>query len=144
MSTLVRLWTSPARLLWWDWGKILGATALAGLVVALAMGYVPSPAVMAAVLHLAADFTFQSAETSARKGERGWHLVVHSLVAGGLPLALSGLLAGHLAAVLPWTAAGAAIHFAVDWTRKFGLRSLPLAVGLDQACHLAVILALTL
>jgi hypothetical protein len=144
MSTLERLWTSPTRLQWWEWGKILGAAGLLGLGASVVASYVPPPVLVAVLVHVAVDFTFQSAETVARKGERGRHLLVHGAIAGGLPLALAKLAAGDLPAVLISSVIAAACHVAVDGTRKFGLRSLPLAVGLDQACHLAVILALAL
>lgn len=152
MLTIVRLFTDPAGLAWWEWGRLLGVAALAALGIALAIGLAPPPAVVAVLLHIAADFTFQSAETAERKGERGRHLIVHALAAGGLPLALAALRlgsrrvvsAGDLDVVPFWALAGAATHYAVDWTRKFGLRHEALATALDQLCHLAVILLITL
>jgi hypothetical protein len=45
-------------------------------------------------------------------------------------------------AIVIWTAAGILSHYAVDWTRKFGVRRLALAVVLDQTCHIATLLAL--
>jgi hypothetical protein len=108
------------------------------------VGYVPHPAAAAVLVHVAADFTCQSTETAANKGERGRHLLVHACVAGGLPLAIAGLVAGNPVAVLTWMAVGIVGHYAVDWTRKFGLRSVVLGAILDQASHLSVILTLTL
>jgi hypothetical protein len=100
--------------------------------------------VVALVLHIAADFTLQSAETARGKGERGRHLLVHALAAGGFPLAVAGLVTGQPATVIAWATAGAASHYAVDWTRKFGLRQLWPGVILDQAGHLLIILVLAL
>ena len=74
----------------------------------------------------------------------GRHLLVHALAAGGLPLAVAGLGTGNPVAVVTWTAVGAASHYAVDWTHKFGLQQVALAVVLDQACHLLTILVLVL
>ena len=39
-----------------------------------------------------------------------------------------------------WAVAGAAGHYAVDWTHKFNMRSVSLGVVLDQAGHLVMIL----
>lgn len=144
MSTFTRLFIAPSRLEWWEWGYVAGAAGLVGLGVSAFAGYIPPPLVVALVLHVAADFFLQSGETARLKGERGRHLAVHALVAGGLPLALAGLAAGSPTAVLAWAACGAAGHYLVDWTRKFGLRRLALGVCLDQACHLALLLMLTL
>lgn len=133
---------SLSLLQWWQWGEVIGAAGLIVLAVLLVAGHVPHPAAVAILVHIAADFTFQSAETVSRKTERGHHLLVHALAAGGLPLAIAGLISGNPLAVLSWMAAGAASHYAVDWTRKFGLRRLVLAVALDQGCHALTILAL--
>ena len=144
MSTLVRFVSTPSRLHWWEWGRILGlagVTSLAGMVLA---GHVPPAAVIAVVLHVTGDFTVQSDETAARKGERGRHLLAHALVAGGLPLAVAGLAIGHLSIVLSWAVAGAASHYLIDWTRKFGIRSTLASVVLDQAAHVATILTVVL
>jgi hypothetical protein len=72
------------------------------------------------------------------------HLLVHALAAGGLPLAVAGLLTQNPLAVVTWMVAGAISHYAVDWTRKFGLRQVALAITLDQICHLLTILVLVL
>jgi hypothetical protein len=135
---------SPCILQWWEWGKIIGAAGLIALTIFLLVDYVPHPAVVAVLLHVATDFTFQSPETALRKGERGRHLLVHALVAGGLPLAVAGLVAGSPVAVVTWTAIGVASHYAVDWTRRFGLRQVALPALLDQICHLLTILILVL
>ena len=112
--------------------------------VLLIVGRVPHPLAIAALLHIAADFTFQSAETAAQKGKRDRHLLVHALAAGGLPLAVAGWTSGDPIAVVLWAALGTASHYAVDWTRKFGLRRLAVAVTLDQACHLTLAVTLVL
>jgi hypothetical protein len=135
---------SPSLLRWWEWGKIIGAAGLTVLAILIAAGCVPHPAVVAMLLHVAADFTFQSPETALRKRERGRHLLVHALVAGGLPLAVAGLVAGNPRAVVIWTVVGVTSHYAVDWTRRFGLGQTALPIVLDQACHLLTILILVL
>jgi hypothetical protein len=143
IQTLTRL-RSPSLLQWWEWAQVMGAAGLVALAILLMTDYVPHLAAVAVLLHVAADFTFQSSETALRKGERGRHLLVHALAAGGLPLAFAGLVTGNAVAVVTWTAVGVASHYAVDWTRKFGLRQMALAVVLDQACHLLTILVLVL
>jgi hypothetical protein len=132
----------PARVPWWCWIEIAGGAGLLALAVLLLLGRVPHPVAMAALLHLAADFTFQSPQTARLKARRDRHLLVHALVAGGLPLAVVALVARDPVAVLVWTALGAAAHYAVDWTRKFGLRRLVWGVLLDQGCHLVTLLLL--
>jgi hypothetical protein len=127
---------------WWQWGKVMGAAGLVLLAILLIAGHVPHPAVVAVLLHFATDFTFQSQETAMRKGERGRHLLIHALVAGGLPLAVAGLLIGSPRATITWAVIGAASHYVVDRSHKFGLRHAVLAIVLDQACHLLVILIL--
>jgi hypothetical protein len=134
----------PSLLRWWEWGKLIGAVGLVALVVSLAAGYTPHAAVVAVILHFAVDFTFQSPEMALRKVERGRHLLLHALVAGGLPLVVAGLLTGNPATALVWMVTGVVSHYAVDWTRRFGVRHVGLAVVLDQACHLLTILVLVL
>jgi hypothetical protein len=143
IQTLIRLW-SPSLLQWWEWGKIIGAAGLVTLAIIIITGYNPHPVLVALTLHLAADFTFQSPQTALRKRESRRLLLIHALAAGGLPLAATGLIAGKFLAVLIWTAAGVSCHYAVDWTRKFGLRKTVLAVGVDQTCHVLTILILVL
>jgi hypothetical protein len=134
----------PARVPWWRWVELSGATGIIVLFVLFCIGYVPHPVAIAALLHLAADFTFQSPETASQKAESSRHLLVHALVAGGLPLALAAAVTGDPIAVLVWTLLGAVSHYAVDWTRKFGLRRLVWAVLLDQACHVVTIVIVAL
>ncbi|MCX7682964.1 MAG: DUF3307 domain-containing protein [Anaerolineae bacterium] len=142
MSILARL-RYPLTLRWWEWGKILGFLGLVWLGGSLLLGHIPSPVVIALVLHFAIDFTLQSPKMALRKIERGPYLVMHALIAGGLPLIIAGLLAGKPLLALIWMVVGAATHWAVDWTRRFGIRSPLLAAFADQICHLAVILLLT-
>jgi hypothetical protein len=135
---------SRARLRWWEWGKVVGGLGMLGLAVLLAAGYEASPAIAAIVLHFAIDFTLQSEETALQKVDRGRHLLVHSLVAGGIPLAVAGLMTGSPLTALLWTTVGVASHYAVDWTRRFGFRQVVLAAISDQAGHLLTILFLAL
>jgi uncharacterized protein DUF3307 len=134
----------PSRVPWWRWVEIGGACGLIALMVLFAIGRSPHPLAIAALLHIAADFTFQSSETALLKAKRDHHLLVHALAAGGLPLAVAGLVAGSPISVIVWAALGAASHYAVDWTRKFGARRLALGIVLDQSCHVATILILAL
>jgi hypothetical protein len=143
IQTLVRL-RCPSLLQWWEWGSVVGAVGLVALTILLLSRHTPHPAVAAVLLHVAADFTFQSRETVLRKGERGRHLLIHALAAGGLPLAVAGLVIGKPLAVINWASIGVASHYTVDWTRKFGMEQGILAIVLDQAAHLLTILLLVL
>ena len=143
IRTLGRL-CSRARLLWWEWGKVTGGLGLVGLAVLLATGHVPSPVVAAIALHVAIDFTLQSEETALQKVARGRHLLIHSLIAGGIPLAVAGLMTESPLTALLWVAVGVISHYAVDWTRRFGFRQVALVAISDQAGHLLAILLLVL
>ena len=129
---------------YWKFGKVMGAVGIVVLAVLHITGHTPHPAVIAVVLHVVGDFTAQSPETAERKPERGRHLLVHALAAGGIPLAVAGLATGNPATTLVWTIIGITSHYAVDWTRRFGMRDTALGVVLDQCAHLAIILTLVL
>jgi hypothetical protein len=143
IPTLTWLW-SPSLLQWWEWGKVIGAAGLVALAILFVAGYILHPVVVALLLHIAADFTCQSSETALQKGESSRHLLVHAVAAGGLPLAIAGLVAGNPAATVIWMTVGAASHYLVNRTRKFGLGQQALGIVLDQACHLLTILVLVL
>jgi hypothetical protein len=134
----------PGLRQWWGWGKILGAFGLVFLVILFLTDHIPHPAIVALILHVTCDFTFQTSNTARRKIERGHHLLTHAIVAGGLPLAIAGLVTGDLAIAFAWAISGAASHYAIDWTRKFGMESVLLSAILDQACHILIILVVTL
>lgn len=129
---------------WWMWGKLIGAAGLITLVFLLMMGHILPPVIVAVLIHVAVDFTFQSAETARLKGNSKRHLIIHALVAGGLPLALTGFLTGCPIVVIAGTVIGVVCHYAVDRTRKFGLPQLALGVALDQTCHLMLVTMLIL
>jgi hypothetical protein len=143
IPTLTQL-RSPSSLQWWEWGKVMGVASLVTLAILPIVGYVPHPATVAVLLHIAADYTCQSAETVLQKGSSRRHLLIHALAAGGLPLATAGLVARNPVATLTWMAAGAASHYLVDSTRKLGLGQRALGIVLDQACHVLTILVLVL
>ncbi len=144
-NTRSRTWLQRLSIpTYWQWGKLVGVVGLVVLAILLVIDRVPHPAIVAVILHIACDFTSQSSETALRKHERGRHLLVHALVAGGLPLALAGLVTGNMVTVLVWTTIGFVGHYAVDWTRRFGLEGTGWGVILDQVCHLLIILALVL
>jgi hypothetical protein len=129
---------------YWKCGKILGGVGVVALIALFITGHTPHPAIIAVILHITADFTLQSPAMALRKHERGHHLLIHALVAGGLPLAIAGLACRNPAAVLIWTVIGVVSHYAVDWTRRFGLSDTSLGIVLDQIAHLAIILSLVL
>ena len=126
MTILTMAFTRPRQLLYWQWGKLVGAlllplTGVGGLLGALA-------------LHVAGDFTFQT-DLMARRKALGCKvaLALHALVAGGLPgLLLGGLLGGLV---------GFVTHYAIDSTGKFGLGP-TLGPIVDQAAHVAVLVVL--
>ena len=136
-ATITRLVRTPTSLQWWEWFRLAGALALVALLVALIHRVVLSPFVVAVVLHVTLDFTIQSDEVAARKGERGKYLLLHALAAGGLPMAISGLFVGP-AAVLTGAVAGIVSHYAIDWTRKFGLPAWWEGIAADQVGHLII------
>lgn len=144
MSTLTTLVTAPMRLRWWEWCKIVGGVGLIVTVASMLAGLDLPATVVAVLLHFAADYTFQSAETAARKDERGRHLLVHALTAGALPLAIAGLVAGDLPGVLLGAAVGSVSHWLIDATGKFGLGCTVAGVLLDQMSHFVVILIVTI
>ncbi len=59
-------------------------------------------------------------------------------------MAVAGLMTGNPVTTLIWTVVSVSTHYAVDWTRRFGLEGTSWGVVLDQVCHLLVILALVL
>ncbi len=109
--------------LWWEWGKVLGVALLP---------LVFTPNVIAAIAaHVFCDFTVQSTWMAVGKAQRRiLPLVIHAVVAGGIPGAIAGGLRGAILA--------AVVHLAVDATGKFG-RSGWVGVVLDQAAHVAAI-----
>ncbi len=129
---------------YWKCGKAIGVVGLVVLAILHFTGHTPHPAVIAVILHIVSDFTAQSSETAKRKTERGRHLLIHALVAGGIPLAVVGLMTENPYTALVWTVIGATSHYAVDWTHRFGLRDTPLGIVLDQCTHLLIILTLVL
>ena len=133
---------SPAPLQWWEWGKLAGVVTLVAWATLSLADVNLDPAVVGVLLHVTLDFTLQASETCTRKLDRGRHLLVHSLAAGGLPTAVAALTIGSPCKIVTWAIAGATIHYAVDWTRKFGLRNQTLGAALDQACHALTVLAL--
>lgn len=141
LTTWLRRLSLPT---YWKCGKIVGSVGLVVLAILLITGHIPHPAVVAILLHIAGDFTLQTPEMALRKHERGRHLLVHALVAGGLPMAVAGLTTGNPVITLIWTVVSVITHYAVDWTRRFGLEGTSWGVVLDQVCHLLVILALIL
>jgi hypothetical protein len=143
IPALSRLRT-PASLVWWEWGKVLGFVSFVVLAILSIVGSTPHPLAVAMLLHITADFTCQTDEMALRKGERDRHLLVHALVAGGLPLIAAGLATANPVITITWATIGAFGHYAVDWTDKFGLRQVALGIILDQTCHLLTILILVL
>lgn len=144
MTTIASAIRNGQSLAWWQWLKLLGAISLVVLVVALVTGCNVPSLMIGLTLHLACDFTFQSSETAGRKGERGRHLIVHSLIAGGLVGTLTGL------SVSPWAGMeglviGMLSHYGIDYSRKFEslVPNWKLGVALDQAVHIGAIVIIT-
>lgn len=136
-STISTLFSSPRRLQWWQWGKLLGAILLlAAVFVAFRGG---NHLFVGLALHVALDFTLQSDYVAAEKGNRGRALLIHAAIAGGIPSAVVALMAGSLVGVLVGVVVGISTHYAIDWTRKFGL---PMSLGatLDQVLHVIVLI----
>lgn len=131
---------APASLQWWEWCKLTGLIGLVALIAAVFAR--PAPFFIALALHWACDITVQSGETAMRKKERGRHLALHAIMAGGLPMAVAGLTISPVHAII-WAVVGVVSHYAIDYARKFGLGETMIGFVADQAAHLAI-LAITL
>ena len=142
MTTLTSAIRKSQSLAWWQWIELLGAISFVVLLIAFVCGVKVPSFVIGLILHIAMDFTFQSSETAGRKGERGRHLAVHALIAGGLVGLLTGL------SVSLWAGIGGLIigglsHYGIDYSRKFGLANWKLGLALDQVLHLGAIAIIT-
>jgi len=116
--------------------------SLAGILLAATLPVLPqryAPLAVGVALHLLLNFTLQS-EWATTKASNNRALLVHSLVAGFLPLAGLGLAAGKPLLALAGGLIGFGSHLAVDSQDKFGLPGW-LGLAVDQAAHLAVIVA---
>lgn len=114
---------------WWIWPKLLGLVA-----VAFIAAWPGAPMILGAVaLHVVGDYTFLP-HSMFKARERGslLALLIHSIIAGGLPGIMAGGWGGFAFCALS--------HFAIDSTHKFGRRD-GLGVVLDQFCHVVVIVA---
>jgi len=117
--------------------------SLTGILLAATLPALPrryAPLAVAVTLHLLLDFSLQS-EWATTKATDNRALLVHSLIAGFLPLAGLGLAAGDPALALVGGLVGFASHLAIDSSNKFGLLLWP-GLVVDQAAHLVVIVAI--
>ena len=136
MSQSLSLVFAPSRLQWWQWGKLFGAVGLVALLCWMAAsGALPHPLVLGVVAHLACDFSLQSDWVAGEKSKRGKALLYHALIAGGLPGALVGLYAGPVGC-LSAIVIGVVSHYAIDYTCKFGCKSVAVGATLDQVAHI--------
>ena len=116
--------------------------SLAGILLAATLPWLPqryASLVVAVILHLLLDFTLQL-QWATTKATNRRALLVHSLVAGFLPIAGLGLAAGNPGLALVGGLVGFAVHLAIDSRDKFGLPRWP-GLVVDQVAHLAVIVA---
>lgn len=117
------LLTRPTALVWWQWGKIVGAL----VPLALAAAGAEHPLTWAIAAHLLVDFSFQGGPTAIGKAQGNLKvLAYHSFISGGY--------AGFIVGGLPGLAASVAIHFAIDCANKFGLPE-KTGAAVDQALH---------
>jgi len=117
--------------------------SLAGILLAATLPALPqryAPLAVAIALHLLLDFSLQS-EWATTKAHNRRALLLHSLVAGFLPLAGLGLAAGNPALALVGGLVGFVSHLAIDGSNKFGLPRWP-GLAVDQVLHLTVIICL--
>jgi len=122
--------THPNQLKWWQWGQILGVT----LPILLVSVGVQNALLWAVALHLFMDFTAQSDETAAGKGQSDTRvLLYHAFISGGY----AGLIVGGLPGLVISTVA----HFLIDSTNKFGLTGLAGAT-IDQTAHIATLVCI--
>jgi len=112
--------------------------SLVGILLAATLPVLPQR--YAPLVHLLLDFSLQS-EWATTKASDNRALLVHSAVAGFLPLAGLGLAVGNPALALVGGLVGFASHLAIDSSNKFGLLLRP-GLVVDQAAHLVVIVAI--
>jgi len=137
MATTIKvLVTSPKELAWWQWMKLASAVALVLLAIALLIGVRVPLVVQRVVLHLALDFALQSQWVAAGKVQRKRALIVHSTIAA-LPAIASESVATVILSLVTYSIS----HYAIDWTRKFGIENMKLGAIVDQAAHLIVLCA---
>lgn len=114
--------------------------SLAGILLAATHPWLPrryAPLAAAVALHLLLDFTLQS-QWATTKATNRRALLVHSAIAGFLPIAGMGLAAGDPGLALVGGLVGFGSHLAIDSRDKFGLPLWP-GLAVDQAGHLVVI-----
>jgi len=117
--------------------------SLAGILLAVALPRLPlqyAPLVIAIVLHLLCDYALQTEWLCTKAANRN-ALVLHSALAGFIPLAGMGLAAGNPGFALVGGLCGFYTHLVIDHCNKFGLPLVP-GLVLDQTLHLAVIVHL--
>lgn len=117
MTLVLKAFTQPRTVAWWQWGQILGVILLPVLLCH------PSPLVAALIMHVFCDFTIQISQMVPK---RGIWLVIHSLIAGAVP--------GFVAAGLTGAIGAFVVHILVDYTRKLELPE-PIGVIIDQGIH---------
>lgn len=132
-NAIKTLTTNPTQLMWWQWGKLIGAVTLVALLVALTMGMDVHHIIIAITLHIALDFSLQTNTIAMHKHERKTALLVHAIIVGGIPAIVTGSLVG--------IALGIITHYAIDYTRKFGLNETHGAIA-DQLAHVLVLVTL--
>jgi len=136
-ANIAQFFKAPTSLQWWAYPKLLGAALLVLLLAAMSLGVAVHPLLVGVVLHLVLDFTLQSDWVAAEKAKRGKALFIHSVIAGGIPAGVMGLMSGSLERVLLAVVVGVASHYAIDYTKKFGLRRWQHAICADQVAHFA-------
>lgn len=141
MSVIVaRFVKAPASLEWWEHGKLLGMVALGAVFGGMLAGAKLDGWVVGLAFHTVLDFTLQSNWVAANKGNRGKALLFHAIIAGGLPGAIKGMMSGGLVGCLIGVVLGTTSHYAIDWSRKYGIKDLRIAIVTDQLSHLVVLL----
>lgn len=140
MTTFTQTIQAPSTLEWWQWGKVHGALNIVALCAMLYVGVAVPPVVVAVLLHFFVDYTAQSTQVAMYKSDRGIELVVHAL-ANGLQGALAGMLISPEVALVGAVVC-VATHYSIDYTRKFGVKSVVLSAALDQAAHMLVYIVL--
>jgi len=140
MYSIVTKLVKSEKLLWWEWPKLLGGISAIVLLAALIVRANVSVFIVSICLHVVLDFTLQSDWVNANKHNGGEALVIHSIIAGGIPGSIVGLMTGGPVGSLIGTVVGIASHYIIDSTNKFGIADWRPAICADQLAHFVVLL----
>jgi len=121
---------------WCNYFGLAGIALVARL--PIAPHHQSTPFVVGVALHLLCDFVLQTSWMSTARMSDKRVLLLHSAVAGFIPLAAVGMVGGNPGIALAGGLMGFLTHLVIDGLNKFGL-SFVLGLAVDQVLHIAVI-----